>query len=387
MDDAEVEKRRVAINTDSSLVMIDTSDSDVAKALRARQKKLGDVTLTDIYSNRYTWKRDYHRADGTYYSSHFCKIGEHNQVDRTNSPNLSKKHKDAVDVAAVLVLQNRLKVVTRCCYPNHAALATTLPSWVPGPHRMSCVDTFDFHVNGKLSVKDEFAWKGFLIDLAVLCDGELHTAIEIQKTHANSKKKRDAFNEHGVRNVQIDAEELTGKCRDIDLCTLNADDVVVDNHPIDAANTWICEVCVPKQRTERNRVAALERLRETKKRKRDEKEAPLLTNYLAPEDGKFLKGYLYACTPSATAKCHVFFLNETTRVGEINPNPRRFKILAPTKSFVDAYLTSLDGAAISLKLENVAMDQPKAGFIAMHYMFIRDDRLIYEGHELPGVHV
>ena len=39
---------------------------------------------------------------------------------------------------------------------------------------------------------------------AVLEDGELHTAIEIQKSHANSTSKRNAFAKHGIVDVQIE---------------------------------------------------------------------------------------------------------------------------------------------------------------------------------------
>lgn len=42
----------------------------------------------------------------------------------------------------------------------------------------------------------------------MLQDGKLHTAIEIQQSHANSASKREAFATHGVVDVQIEVSNI-----------------------------------------------------------------------------------------------------------------------------------------------------------------------------------
>jgi len=392
MDATEVEKRRVMVKADKTLVMLDLSDIDLVKALRERQNKLrkrkkdqdGDgIVLKDILGVRYTWTRDHTRKDGTIsVTSHFKRVKDDCVVDHTGTPNVSDKHELAIRFAAMLVLQGSLKVMTLCAYKKHPT--PLLPSWVPLYQRCACTETFEFEAG--LTVDKNHHWHGFEIDLAVLCNGKLHTAIEIEKSHANSEKKRTAFKEHRIRNVQISADDIITACTGRNWCGPSPTDVVVENHPITAANVWNCAVCVPLMRCERNRNAARERLQATIKKKRDEFEAPLLADYDFPENGKFLKGYLYACALKGSSAWRVFLLNESRYHHRLNPNPRRFKVMVPTKSTIGSFLASLNEQPVSVKLANVSIDKPKACMTPVHYVFMRDDGMhrVFEGLELPG---
>ena len=305
----EVRVRREKVATNLTLVRVFAHEERACKKLRTLQHGEDESVFRDLYGTPYKYTDTYTKADGTVISAYFSRWSGEGDGQNHASAAVSYKHEEAIAIAGRLALKNRLKVVTQCTYSGHAALPVT-PAWVPAKHRRACVDAVAVDGRGQgLVVKVGYRWYPkpgkkpyFVLDLAVLKDGALWIAVEVEHTHANTTKKAQAFLDYDITNVQIKAEELVRACLHREWSTATSD-VVVHHHPQTERLCWECPPCVvlherakieleKQRRIEANRQAALKRLAATKKRKRDEYEAGKLTTFSNPEPGKYLKGFV-----------------------------------------------------------------------------------------------
>ena len=194
---------------------------------------------------------------------------------------------------------------------------------------------------------------------AVLVNGVLHTAIEIQKSHANSAKKLSAFEKHGIVSVQIDATELNNRCykRDWESKTT----VVVENHPVTKLVLSRCAVCETLYQEEQARIEAIEAATQIEKQKREEYEKLLVTDFDQLEDNKYLKCFIgipipKGCEPKKKkSEWLLVYLNHTQWDANLNPHPRNLKFLTKKGNLYDS-LKANNGAPMCVKLVNVKSD-------------------------------
>ena len=141
--------------------------------------------------------------------------------------------------------------------PTHAestASAALHPDWAQGVARLH--KAFSIPVGSGLRVQKGYRWEPdenkrdyYVLDLAVLrdlSDGkvELVLAIEVQQTHANSSKKREAFKEHDIPNVQISAPEVQSKCGPGLAFAGSGQRLEVNDYPDGAGQLWLCPPCL-----------------------------------------------------------------------------------------------------------------------------------------------
>lgn len=417
LPESEVATRRMQVTTEENLIKMDACEVDACQKLRKLHREGGRddgqmtdrVVFKDMFGNRYNWVKE----SATGRTPHFAfwpglGPGTH------RSPDVSYAHEEAVENAARLIMKNKLKAVQICGHSTHSSVTLAEDSpWARG--KAKCVKAFavDGCGEGLTTVKDYY-WKPdpnnseyFKLDYAVLKNGELYIAIEVQRDHANSKSKREAFERNNILHLQVEANELNEKCAEHDW--ESSEDVVVVHHPITAQNTWTCAPCLVKHEEEVRLKKEKEAREVERKRKRDETEAPMLTTYDKPERNKYLKGFISVPAPKETATTDLytgedvphfedkkwFYLNETKYERLINPNPKCFRVYSKN-TVVIQHAKSLEGSAVCLRLVGIVKpDEPwtncKTGrvckFPSDFVMFANYGDFITPGIDIPGVTV
>ena len=308
LTEEQVAERRQLVVSDRTLVTLRAKEVSANKLLRKLQMKYilkarGDAArassvLVDFSGRKHTRVKEYSRK-GNSVEAHYREWGT-KKGDKSTPP-VSLAHEEAVECAAQLAMDNKLVVLTVCTHEGHET------GWfnhsVPAEMLRGCVDRRRIRGSGAgIRTVISYRWvpnlqdpnEFFVLDAAVLLNGNLHTAIEVQKSHANSAAKRLAFAQHQIRTVQIEASEINEKCSGRNWETDGF--VHVHNHPVDALEAWICPSCEPKVAEEKERRAALAEAEALEQAKRDAYEKDKLVSFDdIPgnlEAGKFLKGFV-----------------------------------------------------------------------------------------------
>ena len=313
---AEIDRRRFRVTTNLDLIMFDAEETNACKKLRELQNDrlkraykrntcLRKATvLRDMDGNRHTW----HKASTNGKRAHFAWSDEHKTEDNQRSPAESQAHMRGKEWAMRLIMQNLLKVATVCGSEYHVAAASlpgggSVPAWVSEREARRCVDAFELNGSGDgVTVEREWRWKtpdgkDFVLDVAILHDGKLHAAVEIEYKHANSPEKRAAFKKHGILNAQIDSREVYSKCRNRVWETATRH-VLVHHNPSSTTLAWQCDACVRREEAAKREQERKEAEFQERKRKREEEEAPHLTTFAQRAPQKWLKGFLHLMHPS-----------------------------------------------------------------------------------------
>ena len=313
---AEIDRRRFRVTTNLDLIMFDAEETNACKKLRKLQNDrlkraykrntcLRKATvLRDMDGNRHTW----HKASTNGKRAHFAWSDEHKTEDNQRSPAESQAHMRGKEWAMRLIMQNLLKVATVCGSEYHVAAASlpgggSVPAWVSEREVRKCVDAFELNGSGDgVTVEREWRWtmpdgKYLVLDVAILHDGKLHAAVEIEYKHANSPEKRAAFKKHGVLNAQIDSREVYSKCRTRNWATATRH-VLVHHNPSSTTLAWQCDACVRREEAAKQEQERKEAEFQQRKRKREEEEAPHLTTFAQRAPEKWLKGFLHLMHPS-----------------------------------------------------------------------------------------
>ena len=170
----------------------------------------------DACGGRYSW------ATESKARAHFARWPcEHDLgTDKATGP-LTEAHEDAIEDLCYLISRDDLKVIQTCTCPTHRGCPPGIGAkWAHhGGHNKYLMSWWwsvfgETHPGYKL-VKG-WRWHPkpsekafFVLDLAVLDEhNKLLWAIEVQHTHANSAKKREAFEAHNVTHLQLDAKEV-----------------------------------------------------------------------------------------------------------------------------------------------------------------------------------
>ena len=223
-DFLEVQKRSQKVTTNRSLVTVYAHETEICQKLAEVQRDGNNHTVfRNILGDRFCFTRPHIRKDieiNGYFRR--CPSEAENHV----SPAVSDAHEKAVLYAEALVSRDQLRVVKLCGHSSHKQV-NLAEQWVPERWMHACVEAIQVNCGDTRTTKISYRWKTpddqiFVIDLvraalpcvclgdwrscaqAVLEDGELHTAIEIQKSHANSISKRNAFAKHDIVDVQIE---------------------------------------------------------------------------------------------------------------------------------------------------------------------------------------
>ena len=444
----EIETRSMRVTTDRTLIIVD-AERDV-HACRALVKLQGDgkvknTVFHDIYGRPFQYVNAYPRSDGSRVRAHFRKWPGEGEDEET--PNVSYDHEAAVAYAAQLATNNQLKTSTICTYSSHVTVATAV-AWLPNNVRHRCVTPIAANGDGDgRKVVVPYRWtpdesdpsKYFVLDAAILRHGLLYIALEIQRSHPNSPRKRAAFEEHGIISVQIKASELNDICRNGG--GEGGADVFVTNHPISARENWICLPCEEHWEEEKKQREELERLYEEDKKVRTEYEKDKITTHDDPQNGKWLKGFLfvpwapsyraesdsdddssstasidstYPMVPHSTASSGSMWsmvphitagdqrggeliargdksnsdwsmmkLNETQYHYENNRHPKYFKVLVHRKSPIHSEIAKHNKKPICLRLKNIRNDNREPGKKIM-YIGEKTEFDYEPGFDLPG---
>ena len=407
-------RRAEQVTTNRKLVMVFSDEVKRCLNLKKLQEVApGKVLLRHVFHNildepfKYTQG---HERDGAWVPAYFSHWPSE-KSGRAPARGLSKEHEDAVANAGKLVLRNQLRVFKTCTHSSHKPLESAgFPDWLPSDHAECCVEALTLGIlhDPPPPPEEEPSWttaishrwvtptdKVFEIDLAILRNGKLHTAIEIQYTHANSAEKRAAFAEYRIVDIQIEAKELNRACKSRDW-EHDDDPVLVMNHPLTAADgLWRCGPCELLYKTETKRKKALALKAATLQKKRDAYEKPLLTTFSTLEQGKWLKGFLYIPSPridfhydgleperkKKKSEWFCVFLTESAYDYKRNPHPRRFKLMVQehNREFL------VDEHAACVKLERVSNDNFMGN--SSKLMWIRGawrPDLVVLGLDIPG---
>lgn len=313
----EIDRRRFRVTTNLDLIMFDAEEKNACKKLRKLQNDrlkraykrntcLRKATvLRDMDGSRHTW----HKASTNGKRAHFAWSDEHKTEDNQSSPSESQAHMRGKEWSMRLIMNNMLKVVTVCGSEYHVAGSSLpgggdVPAWVSERETRVCVDAFELNGSGDgVTVETEWRWAmpdgkdPLVIDVAILHDGKLHAAVEIEYKHANSPEKRAAFKKHGILNAQIDSREVYSKCRTRVWATATRH-VLVHHNPSSTTLAWQCDACVRREEAAKREQERKEVEFQHRKRKREEDEAPHLTTFGQREAQKWLKGFLHLMHPS-----------------------------------------------------------------------------------------
>jgi len=312
----EINHRRFRVTTNLDLIMFDAKEITACKKLRAMQNDqlkrayqsntcLRKATvLRDMDGNRHTW----HKASTNGKRAHFAWSDEHKTEDNQRSPAESQAHMRGKEWAMRLIMQNLLKVATVCGSKYHLAAESILfggsvPAWVSEQERHRCIDAFELNGSGDgVTVELEWRWKtpdgkDFVLDVAILHDGKLHAAVEIEYKHANSPDKRAAFEKHDILNAQIDSREVYSKCRTRVWETATRH-VLVHHNPTSTTLAWQCDTCVRREEYAKREQERKEAEFQQRKREREEEEEAHLTTFAQRAPQKWLKGFLHLLHPS-----------------------------------------------------------------------------------------
>lgn len=258
------------------------ADRHVCKELREmrKKKKIGyNSYLFSTTGKPCTWKTEGVAQSGDNIGEiirrcHFAKLQEEVSEKSNNSGTPSAFHETAVYNVFVLAKKNLLKVVTLCSSSTHTFCAD-VPSWMPEKCAQQCIEGGWVEVDGTapgMDVRMNVSWQGFVLDLAVLKNGRVETAIEIEKTHSNEVPKKRACEENSVNLIQLDAYEINMVIKYTECNVHDIDfDVVLKHHPTSRTSVHACDLC--KKRCKEKAEAARERAAAEWERKRQEKEA------------------------------------------------------------------------------------------------------------------
>ena len=393
----EIDRRRFQVTTNLDLIMFDAQEKNACKKLRKLQNDrlkraykrntcLREATvLRDMDGNRYTW----HKASVDDKRAHFAWIDEHKTEDSQRTPAESQAHMRGKEWAMRLIMNNMLKVVTVCGSKYHVAGSSLpgggdVPAWVSEREAHVCVDAFELNGSGDgVTVETEWRWAmpdgkdPLVIDVAILHDGKLHAAVEIEYKHANSPEKRAAFKKHGILNAQIDSRELYTKCRTRNWETATRH-VLVHHNPSSTRLSWQCDACVRLEDAARKEMEGTEVDFMQRKRQREEDEAPHMTTFSRRATQKWIKGFLCLLHPSempVTIKSDVnhacVVLTSSNAQSGINSNVSRIQ-LRVTNAIYERCKAIKGGSMVCVRLS------PFVGDVGM-----RDITWIVAGAELP----
>ena len=298
----QVRRKREEVSTNRTLMMVEASEKDLCERIRDHFNKFDreHVLFQNIYGERFCYTKAYVKpTTGQSVNAYFKPWPTALDMQRAElTPAVTIAHEEAVAYAARLAMENSLKAATMCTYNGHKQCAVEVP-WLPADWHNKCTQTVVVDgKGGSLEVVINHRWTPdtntlFILDAAIIENGVLHTAIEIEKSHANSEQKRIAFKSHGIVSVQIDANELNAICKHRKWEESYGTDVVVKNHPVSKLEPWQCKECDVLERIDIKKRAAMAKLDERKRRKREAYEEEKLTTYKSPVAGKYLKGFLH----------------------------------------------------------------------------------------------
>jgi hypothetical protein len=387
MGEVQVAARRKMVSTDQSLIMMDADETDACRKLRDLHLMDGVMTsrvvFKDIFGCRFNWIKK--ASNGK--AAHFARWKGEGEVEHTSSPAVSRAHEEAVENAARLIMANRLNVVQLCDHSSHETRSfPPAISWASAYER--CVKAFPVSgVGNGITTQAGYRWYPdadhsgpyFVIDYAVLKGGMLHVAVEVQRSHANSNSKREAFEKHGIRNVQIEANQINEECRGRNWALEHDKYVVVAHHPESTTRTWKCSHCLAKIEREAEETRMRVEREVELKRRRDAYEQPYLTEYTNPQSGGVLKGYVSKPNTQSESEYACFFLNESRWHKQNNPYPKSFAIVT-RDSATKAILLRMLGQCVCLHLSGAVKKDRKG----RNMMFVNDVGRIHPELDLPG---
>jgi len=281
---AELDERAVMDPcTGAQRILVHPSAEAQCKALRAYfHRYKPEPGFHDVCGGRYSWSVESKAR------AHFARWPcEHDLgTDKTTGP-LSEAHEVAIDQLCELISRDDLKVIQTCTcatHKSHPDFLKLVPQWAQHYGENPYItdwkrSTFGRDRPGYKLVK---GWKWhpdpskkafFVLDLAVLDNqSKLLWAIEVQHTHANSAKKREAFEVHKVTHLQLDAKEVLSVCTRRDWVR-DPPYPPLHHHAVDATERWACPTCTTRKLADEESAgrerAERERERVARKRKAD----------------------------------------------------------------------------------------------------------------------
>jgi|SaaInlV_125m_DNA_1040241.scaffolds.fasta_scaffold06696_2 hypothetical protein len=293
--DAILAKAKGAQKMSTHKILLSAHEKDACIEIRDLQNKLRSKDpevkiMLDKYGRGYTWRNEGISTE----TGQICRR-MHFALLKGEDPDLPKKmsgeskcHIDAKWNAQLLIMANKFKVVVLCAHSTHSPLNLQFDDcpWALG--RPGLLDAFPVDGMGDgVTVEVEWPWtplghegRPFVLDVALLVNGRLSIAIEVQHSHANSAKKRIWFEKAGVKHAHICSREMARLCADRDWDHNEAqDDVVIRHHPLNARIHHRCGPCINKFRAEMvlalARLAKHQREEEEKAKEQERKEAEL----------------------------------------------------------------------------------------------------------------
>ena len=293
--DAILARTKDARKMSTHQILLSADEKDACMELRTLQNELRKKEpeakiMLDKYGRGHTWRNEGISTE----TGKVCKR-MHFALLKGEDPDLPKKisgeskgHIDAKWNAQRLIMANKFKVVVLCAHSTHSPLNLQFDDcpWALG--RPGLLDAFPVNGMGDgVTVEVEWPWtpvghqgQPFKLDVAVLVNGRLSIAVEVQHSHANSIRKRERFEEAGVKHVQICSREMARLCADRNWDhNEDQDDVVIRHHPLNARTHHRCGPCINKFRAEMilalARLAKHQREEAEKAKEQERKEAEL----------------------------------------------------------------------------------------------------------------
>ena len=352
--DAILAKTKDAKKMSTHHILLSAEEKDACVELRTLQNELRSKDpeakiLLDKYGRGHTWRNEGISTE----TGEICRR-MHFALLKGEDPDLPKKisgeskgHIDAKWNAQRLIMANKFKVVVLCAHSTHNPIEPHHDEYPWALGRPGLLDAFPVDGMGDgVTVEVEWPWtpvghegRPFVLDVAVLVNGRLSIAVEVQHSHANSVRKRRWFEEAEVQHVQICSREMAMLCADRDWDhNESQDDVVIRHHPLNARTHHRCGPCINKFRAEM--VLALARLakhqREEAERAKEwerkrEREAPYRTTPQLAERDKYLTGTLRlhpSVSEAGWSTCelvdHKLQVMFTFKISRDNPDVRVF---------------------------------------------------------------
>ena len=220
-----------------------------------RSKRYAGPGFFDALNEKYTWTAKSDNKRG-----YFSRKRNDDDLDgHRDNQGLTEEHEGTVECLYVLTPKHLVGVVTVCSCAGHDAVMQALlqsgnkrrrrfhPSWAQGTPGL--FEALPMSLGPRMQLKKGWRWhpdpkkRGyFVLDLAIVMGDKLICAIEVEHTHANSKKKRAYFKKYGILNVQISAKEVLDWLdgRDPEQIT---ERLVVRHHPLTAKREHECLPC------------------------------------------------------------------------------------------------------------------------------------------------
>ena len=203
-----------------------------------------------------------HSRNGKPVRAHFV-VAERETKSQEDSPAVSVEHEVAIEHARRAAVENKLKVYTACGYPGHTPVPIPPDqTWMSIGIQSHCINPIQVNGSGDgLITVTTYNWRPdpgsterFELDAAVLhidADGneQLVHAIEIERSHANSTQKRQAFERHSISNCQISAAEINNFFKSAGIGPRDPVDrnIIVRHHPKSKKERWECPPCTTKR--------------------------------------------------------------------------------------------------------------------------------------------